>query len=183
MTAGHPRHPEVHRLPPLRGRLPYDAIFFNEDLNLAQKCTGCAHLIDDGWAEPRCADACPTEALKMMEEDEAKELIAKGQAYAPKFGGDTKPRVYYIGLPKKFIGRAIEPAEEVLIGAAPHPGRQVLTTTDARRPGSKASTTVSTPWSSSTAAKSSRSDARHHGRHQPRRHTAGVNYSDDLSCA
>ena len=108
---------------------PYDAIFFNEDLNLAQKCTGCAHLIDDGWAEPRCADACPTEALKMMDEDEAKELIAKGQAYAPKFGGDTKPRVYYIGLPKKFIaGTLYEPVEEeVVIGADRDPqvrGRQ-----------------------------------------------------------
>ena len=27
---------------------PYDAIYFNEDLNIAQKCTGCAHLIDTG---------------------------------------------------------------------------------------------------------------------------------------
>ena len=27
---------------------PYGTIYFNEDLNLAQKCTGCAHLLDDG---------------------------------------------------------------------------------------------------------------------------------------
>ena len=46
---------------------PYDVIFFNENLNLAQKCTGCAHLLDDGWAEPRCADACPTEAIIIEE--------------------------------------------------------------------------------------------------------------------
>lgn len=39
---------------------PYEAIFFNEDLNIAQKCTGCAHLIDNGRKEPRCVDACPT---------------------------------------------------------------------------------------------------------------------------
>ncbi len=116
---------------------PYDAIFFNEDLNLAQKCTGCAHLIDDGWAEPRCADACPTEALKMMDEDDAKELIAKGQAYAPKFDGDTKPRVYYIGLPKKFIaGTLYEPVEEeVVIGATATlkaaDGKVLTTETDA----------------------------------------------------
>src|SRR4030042_433526 len=32
---------------------PYHVIFFNEDLNIAQKCTGCAHLLADGWKEPR----------------------------------------------------------------------------------------------------------------------------------
>ena len=36
---------------------PYDVIYFNENLNLAQKCTGCAHLLDDGWAVERVADA------------------------------------------------------------------------------------------------------------------------------
>ena len=98
---------------------PYDVIFFNEDLNLAQKCTGCAHLIDDGWAEPRCADACPTECLKMMDEDEAQELMAKGEVVPGNFQSDAKPRVYYLGLPKKFIaGTLYEPVEEeVVIGA------------------------------------------------------------------
>ena len=70
---------------------PYDVIFFNEDLNIAQKCTGCAHLLDDGWKEPRCADACPTLAIKMMDEDEAQEYRgsrgleagAQGRAEAP----------------------------------------------------------------------------------------------------
>ena len=42
---------------------PYGAIFWNEELGIAQKCTGCAHLLDDGWAEPRCVDACCTGAL------------------------------------------------------------------------------------------------------------------------
>ena len=56
---------------------PYGAIYFNEDLNIAQKCTGCAHLLDSGWKEPRCVDACPTLAFKFMEESEAKELIRK----------------------------------------------------------------------------------------------------------
>ncbi len=45
---------------------PYNAIYFNPDLNIAQKCTGCAHLLDRGWKEPRCVDACPTLALKMV---------------------------------------------------------------------------------------------------------------------
>ena len=83
---------------------PYEGVIcFNEDLNIAQKCTGCAHLLDDGWAEPRCADACPTLALKLMDEDEAKELIAKAEVWRPELKDEVKPRVYYLGLPKKFI--------------------------------------------------------------------------------
>ena len=39
---------------------PSGAIFLNENLNIAQKCTGCAHLLDAGWNEPRCVDVCPT---------------------------------------------------------------------------------------------------------------------------
>jgi tetrathionate reductase subunit B len=99
---------------------PYDGvIYFNEDLNIAQKCTGCAHLLDDGWAEPRCADACPTEALKLMDEDEAHELLSIGEVWAPKFESTAKPRAYYLNLPKRFIaGTLYEPKEEeVVIGA------------------------------------------------------------------
>jgi len=47
---------------------PYEAIYFNWDLNIAQKCTMCAHLLDKGWKEPRCVDACPTDALKFIDE-------------------------------------------------------------------------------------------------------------------
>ena len=57
---GHHRHRKCTGCRICVDACPYDVIFFNEDLNLAQKCTGCAHLLDDGWAEPRCADACPT---------------------------------------------------------------------------------------------------------------------------
>jgi tetrathionate reductase subunit B len=98
---------------------PYDAIFFNEDLNLAQKCTGCAHLLDDGWTEPRCADACPTLALRLMDEKEAESLIAKAEVWRPELKAKVEPRVYYLGLPKKFIaGTVYDPeAEEVIVGA------------------------------------------------------------------
>jgi Fe-S-cluster-containing dehydrogenase component len=96
---------------------PYGTIYFNEDLNLAQKCTGCAHLLDDGWKEPRCVDACPTEAIKFGEESEFKDLIAKAEVMKPELG--TSPRVYYLNVPKKFVGGTIyDPvAKEVVIGA------------------------------------------------------------------
>ena len=87
---------------------PYeDVIWFNDSLNIAQKCTFCAHLLDDGWTEPRCVDACPTGAFTFGDEDEPriKELIAKAEPLKP--GLDVKPRVYYIGLPKPFIAGAV----------------------------------------------------------------------------
>ena len=99
---------------------PYQVIFFNDDLNIAQKCTGCAHLLDEGWTEPRCADACPTMAIRWMDEKEAKDLIAQAEVWKPELKEKVKPRVYYLNLPKKFIaGTVYDPKEEeVIIGAA-----------------------------------------------------------------
>ena len=81
---------------------PYDAIFFNEDLNVAQKCTGCAHLLDNGWTVPRCVDACPTGAIKFGEESDFADEIARAEVLQPDAG--TKPRAYYLNMPKKFVG-------------------------------------------------------------------------------
>jgi len=96
---------------------PYGAIFYNKTLNLAQKCTGCAHLLDKGWSEPRCVDACPTGALMFGEEDELSAKFAEGETLHPEYELNT--RVSYIGLPKRFIaGTVYDPgAEEVVIGA------------------------------------------------------------------
>ncbi len=89
---------------------PYGVIYFNWDLNIAQKCTMCAHLLDKGWKEPRCVDACPTGALKFGEEEDLKDEISKSEILHPEF--KAKPRVYYIGLPKSFVAGAVYAPEE-----------------------------------------------------------------------
>lgn len=96
---------------------PYDAIFINEHLNVAQKCTGCAHLLDNGWTEPRCVDVCPTAAIKFGEESDFADEIAQAETLQPESA--TKPRVYYLNMPKKFVGGTLyDPIEdEVVIGA------------------------------------------------------------------
>ncbi len=91
---------------------PYGVIYFNWDLNIAQKCTMCAHLLDKGWKEPRCVDACPTGALKFGEEEDLKDGIGKSEILHPEF--EAKPRVYYIGLPKSFVAGAVYSPEEDL---------------------------------------------------------------------
>jgi tetrathionate reductase subunit B len=124
---------------------PWGKIYFNEDLNIAQKCTGCAHLLDGkGGKEvpkvPRCVDACPTECLKLLEESEIKDLISKAEVLDPaSLTGikehSAKPRVYYLNIPKKFIaGTVYDPIEkEVIIGATctlTKNGKKLTKTTD-----------------------------------------------------
>ena len=70
---------------------PYHAIYFNEGLNIAQKCTGCAHLLDDGWKEPRCADACPTNVIRFLDEDEAQKLIGRDELRGHSSEGGVSP--------------------------------------------------------------------------------------------
>lgn len=96
---------------------PYDVIFENAESKIAQKCTGCAHLLDDGWKVPRCVDACTTGALLFGEKEEFGELLQKAEFLHPEYG--TNPNVYYLNLPKKFIaGTVYDPIEkEVVIGA------------------------------------------------------------------
>ena len=96
---------------------PYDAIFFNEKENIAQKCTGCAHLLDHGAKLPRCVEACPTDALRFGEEDELMDFIEGATVLHPE--NAAFPRVYYRNIPGQFIaGTVYDPVEkEVVIGA------------------------------------------------------------------
>jgi Fe-S-cluster-containing dehydrogenase component len=100
---------------------PYGAIYFNNTLNIAQKCTGCAHLLDRGWPikEPRCVDSCVAGALVFGEESDFSAEIAQAEALKPNFGETPAVRVHYLNLPKRFIaGLVYDPAvEEVVIGA------------------------------------------------------------------
>jgi len=96
---------------------PYGAIYFNEKLNLAQKCTGCAHLLDHGDVVPRCVESCPTDAMSFGEETDLKDLIEGATVLDP--GTGCAPKVYYRNIPGKFIaGCVYDPVEkEVVIGA------------------------------------------------------------------
>jgi Fe-S-cluster-containing dehydrogenase component len=76
---------------------PYGAIWWNEELELPQKCTLCAHLLDDGWSQPRCAQACPTGALQMVRRtsDEMASMVEKRSLKVLRPELRTQPRVYY----------------------------------------------------------------------------------------
>jgi len=91
---------------------PYGAIFWNEEENLAQKCTFCAHLLDDGWSQPRCVQTCPAGCMNFGDLDDSGSKVArlasekKAEAWRPEL--KAKPNVYYIGLPKPYVsGRVV----------------------------------------------------------------------------
>ncbi|MEM2103746.1 MAG: 4Fe-4S dicluster domain-containing protein [Candidatus Bathyarchaeia archaeon] len=90
---------------------PYNAVYFNEELKIAQKCTMCAHILDgkDPLVKtPRCVEVCPHNAIKFGEYAEIKSLIEKAEVLKPE--RETKPRVYYLNLPKPFIaGEVYDP--------------------------------------------------------------------------
>ncbi len=127
---------------------PWGKIYFNEDLNLAQKCSGCAHILDGKGGQevpkvPRCVDACPTEALKFVDESEVKGLASNAKtcevldptSLAGTEQHSAKPRVYYLNIPRKFIGGTVyDPvAKEVIIGATctlSSNGKKMTATTD-----------------------------------------------------
>ena len=97
---------------------PYEAIFFNRELHIAQKCTGCAHLLDNGAAQPRCAEACPTDALIFGDEEALADKLEGAVCLQPEL--EAGCRVYYKNIPGRFIaGTVYDPVEkEVIIGAA-----------------------------------------------------------------
>ena len=79
---------------------PYGAVWWNDDLDLPQHWIFDAHLLDAGWAEPRCVTVCATNALTAVKlDDEAMQRLVKEddlEALRPDL--DTKPRVYYKNL-------------------------------------------------------------------------------------
>ena len=113
---------------------PYGCIYWNEESNIPQKCTFCAHLLDQGWKEPRCVEACCTGALIFGEYDKLKDMVKKRKAEIlnPEFV--LKPRVYYIGLPKRFVAGTIlcskmnEPLENTKITLSNLSTRKAITT-------------------------------------------------------
>lgn len=92
---------------------PYGAIYWNEALNIPQKCTGCAHLLEEGLP-PRCVDNCRTGALRFGEEEEFADFIKDAVVMQPESG--CMPRVYYRNIPGAFIaGCVYDPVEEVTV--------------------------------------------------------------------
>jgi Fe-S-cluster-containing dehydrogenase component len=91
---------------------PYGAITWNEELNLPQKWIFDAHLLDKGWKEPRCTQACSTGCMKAVKVDDAqmRAIAERDHLEVLKPGLGTRPRVYYKNFHrwnKCFVGGSV----------------------------------------------------------------------------
>jgi Fe-S-cluster-containing dehydrogenase component len=96
---------------------PYGSLWWNEEKQVAQKCTFCVHLLENGWEVPRCVQACPTCALRVVKvEDAEMDGIRKAEGLEvlnPEL--NTNPRVYYRNLyrfAKCFIAGSVALADK-----------------------------------------------------------------------
>jgi Fe-S-cluster-containing dehydrogenase component len=99
---------------------PYGAITWNEEKEVPQSWFFDAHLLDEGWKEPRGAQVCATEALvaKKVSDAEMQKIIQDEglEQLHPEL--DTKPRVWYKNLgryQKCFIGGSVSADVDGLI--------------------------------------------------------------------
>ncbi len=108
--------------PQIVASCPYRVIHWNAAEQVAQKCTFCAHLLDQGWKEPRCVEACPTEALVFGDLDDPTSRISQllkskaTEELHPEFG--LAPSVRYVRLPKRFVSGEIALADRMSEPAA-----------------------------------------------------------------
>ena len=93
----------------------FEGVYWNEELQIPQGCTGCAHLVDEGKL-PHCVDACATDALRFGdEEDFAEELAQAVDDFGPADGSIVK----YINPFRLFLsGEVWDPEADLIIEGA-----------------------------------------------------------------
>ena len=113
---------------------PIKTVFWNEELEIPQKCTMCAELLDDpGYLDylgdsslkkPRCVEACPNNALIFGDLDdpdsEISKLVASERVTQLEPLAGQESSVKYLNIPTVFLaGTVYQPKEldEVCIGA------------------------------------------------------------------
>ena len=119
--------------------MPIRRDILKQTLNIPQKCTGCAHIVDNGVpqgiTEPRCVAACPTGAITWGDYATLQPAIAAAGALPlhPEYGAE--PMVFYNALPQKFVaGSLFNHATDLVVTGAtvtatPLGGGTTLTTT------------------------------------------------------
>ena len=113
---------------------PINVVFWNDELEIPQKCTMCAELLDDpeylaylgdpSLKKPRCVEACPNKALIFGDLDDPDSEISKLVAserntqLEPLEGQDSN--VKYLNVPTVYLAGTVylpKELDEVCIGA------------------------------------------------------------------
>ena len=86
---------------------PYDARFINHETGKADKCTFCAHRVDEGLL-PACVETCVGGARIFGDlndpESVVHQLLTENKVKVLKPEQGTQPHVFYLGLDTRFAG-------------------------------------------------------------------------------
>ena len=113
---------------------PISAVFWNEELEIPQKCTMCAELLDDpdyvaylgdaSLKRPRCVEACPNRALTFGDLDdpdsEISKLVASERNTQLEALAGLESNVKYLNVPTAFLAGTVylpKELDEVCVGA------------------------------------------------------------------
>jgi Fe-S-cluster-containing dehydrogenase component len=113
---------------------PIGAVYWNEELEIPQKCTMCAELLDDPeylsylgdekLKVPRCVEVCPNRAIKFGDLDdpdsEINRFIAERRVTQLKPLGNRETNVVHLNIPTVFLAGTVclpQELDEVAPGA------------------------------------------------------------------
>ena len=77
---------------------PYGRIYWNDQLQIPQKCDLCLHRLEKGL-QPACVNACPVEVHTVDDETVLAPKIKEKNAKVLSPETNADPRVYYANLP------------------------------------------------------------------------------------
>ena len=87
---------------------PYNARFVHPATSVVDKCTFCAHRIDEG-RQPACVEACPTRALVFGDLNDPRSeitgLLGTAAVQTLKASLGARPKVHYVNADERTFGR------------------------------------------------------------------------------
>ncbi len=104
---------------------PYGAIVWNDELQTPQAWIFDAHLLDQGWSQPRCQQACPTDVFETVKisDDAMKDKVRRENLRPLRPELNTAPRVWYRGLDRWdtcFIGGSVSVLVDNVVDCVQH---------------------------------------------------------------
>jgi hypothetical protein len=103
---------KAHQRRELVDSCPFGVISWNAEAHLPQKWDFDAHLLDAGWHQPRCVQACPTGAMTSLRvtDEELRDLTARDGLEELRPELHTRSRVLYRNLHRSthfFLGGTV----------------------------------------------------------------------------
>jgi len=101
---------------------PIGAVYWNEVLDLPQKCTMCAELLDEGFELPRCVGACPNDAMFFGDLDDpesevSRKMVSGKVTQLPELGS-ALTNVIHINIPTIFLAGCVYDPDETAVESA-----------------------------------------------------------------